>query len=158
MQLLARLVTGYPGLQLRFLALDAINFATERLHLSLLRRELLRERFAHLTLLLERSCERLDQPVLRISTLLVGSHRRLCSFRPRRHLLDPLRELLQAFSKCRYVVRLVTRQLLKRSHDLAHLLLYERRQRLSKRGDCFLLLRESAAYLVYLAAVLLVLF
>lgn len=65
-------MTGYPGLQLRFLALDAINFATERLHLSLLRRELLRERFARLTLLLERSGERLDQPVLRISTLLVG--------------------------------------------------------------------------------------
>src|SRR6266700_2142403 len=157
MQLSARLVTGHPGSQLRFLALYAINFATERLHLSLLCRELLSECLARLTLLLERSSERLDQLVLCVSTLLVGSHRRLCSFRPRRHLLDPLCELLQAFGECRYVVRLVSGKLLKRSHDLAHLLLYERRQRLSKRGECFLLLRESAAYLVYLAEVLLTL-
>src|SRR5260370_33777556 len=153
MQRPSRLVTGYPGLQLRCLALDAINFATERLHLSLLRRELLRERFARLTLLLERSCERLDQPVLRISTLLVGSHRRLCSFRPRRHLLDPLRELLQVFGKCRYVVRLVTRQLLKRGQDLAHLLLHEHRHVSAKRAERLLLLREVASHLVYLAAV-----
>ncbi len=157
MQLPAPNVTAYPGSRLPFLTRSAIDLATKGLHLPLQRRQLLRERLARLTFLLKRSSERLDQPVLCIGTLLVGNHRRLCSFRSRRHLLDPLHELLQTFCKCRYVVRLVSGKLLKRSHDLAHLLLYERRQRLSKRSECFLLLRESAAHLVYLAAVLLAL-
>src|SRR6266567_4475050 len=157
MQLPAPNVTAYPGSLLPFLTRSAIGLATKGLHLPLQRRQALRERLARLTFLLKRSSERLDQPVLCIGTLLVGNHRRLCSFRSRRHLLDPLHELLQTFCKCRYVVRLVSGKLLKRSHDLAHLLLYERRQRLSKRSECFLLLRESAAHLVYLAAVLLAL-
>src|SRR5712691_9949063 len=95
------LVTGYPESRLRFPALYAIDLAMERLDLPLLRRELLSERLACLTLFLERHGERLDQPILRIGTLLVGSSRRLCSFRPRRHLLDPLLNLLQVFGEGR---------------------------------------------------------
>jgi hypothetical protein len=52
-------VTGYPESRLRFLALSAINLATERLYLPLQRRELLSEGPACLKLFL-------DQPVLRI--------------------------------------------------------------------------------------------
>lgn len=146
-------MTGYLESWLCFLAL----YHRERLYLPLLRRKVLSEHLACLTLFLKRCGERLDQPVLRISTLLGGSRCRLCSFRSHRHLLDPLLNLLQVCGEGGYILCLVFGKLLKRRCDLAHLLLYKRHHVPMKRGECFLLLCEIAAHLAYLVAVLLVL-